>query len=232
MTKNLTSFEKSIGITFSDQVLLKQALTHKSSLNEDKTTGKSYERLEFLGDAVLEFWISDTLYKLFPQFPEGKLTNLRALSVCTQNLSIAAQAINIGDHLFLSYGEDRGGGRQNPSILEDVFEALVGAIYLDQNQAAAFKFLDQFLLPLVKKLAQKKEYKDPKSKFQEITQAKFNITPHYQTIKETGPDHQKIFKVGVYLGDKLIASGTGKSKQRAEESASLKALKDVDQIKL
>jgi len=133
----------------------------------------------------------------------------------------------LGQYLFLSLGEDRGGGRFNDSILEDVFEALVGAIYLDSDLATTFEFLNLHLLPEVKKLSQKKVYKDPKSIFQEIAQAKFNITPHYQVLSESGPDHQKTFKVAVFIDKKQIAQGQGKSKQKAEEMASIKALKII-----
>ena len=222
--KKLDTFQTLINYKFKDSLLLIESLTHRSYLNENKTK-KSYERLEFLGDSVLEFWISDFLFRTFPDFPEGKLTNLRALSVCTQNLSLVAKKINLGQYLFLSLGEDRGGGRLNDSILEDVFEALVGAIYLDSNLATTFEFLNLHLLPEVKKLSQKKVYKDPKSIFQEIAQAKFNITPHYQVLSESGPDHQKTFKVAVFIDKKQIAQGQGKSKQKAEEMASIEALK-------
>jgi len=225
--KKLDTFQTLINYKFKDSLLLIESLTHRSYLNENKTK-KSYERLEFLGDSVLEFWISDFLFRTFPDFPEGKLTNLRALSVCTQNLSLVAKKINLGQYLFLSLGEDRGGGRLNDSILEDVFEALVGAIYLDSNLATTFEFLNLHLLPEVKKLSQKKVYKDPKSIFQEIAQAKFNITPHYQVLSESGPDHQKTFKVAVFVDKKQIAVGEGKSKQKAEEMASVEALKIID----
>lgn len=223
---NLDTFQTLINYQFKNQLLLTEALTHKSYLNENKSA-KSYERLEFLGDSILEYWISDFLFRNFPDFPEGKLTNLRALSVCTQNLSLIAKKINLGQYLFLSLGEDRGGGRFNDSILEDVFEALVGAIYLDSDLATTFEFLNLHLLPEVKKLSQKKVYKDPKSIFQEIAQAKFNITPHYQVLSESGPDHQKTFKVAVFVDKKQIAVGEGKSKQKAEEMASIKALKII-----
>jgi len=224
---NLDTLQKTINYKFKDILLLTESLTHKSYLNENNTK-KSYERLEFLGDSILEYWISDFLFRAFPDFPEGKLTNLRALSVCTQNLSLIAKKINLGQYLFLSLGEDRGGGRLNDSILEDVFEALVGAIYLDSDLATTFEFLNLHLLPEVKKLSQKKVYKDPKSIFQEIAQAKFNITPHYQVISESGPDHQKTFKVAVFVDKKQIAQGEGKSKQKAEEMASIKALKIIN----
>jgi len=225
--KNLDSFQQIINYKFKDISLLVESLTHKSYLNENKLK-KSYERLEFLGDSILEFWISDFLFRHFPDFPEGKLTNLRALSVCTQNLSLIAKKIHLGQYFLLSLGEDRGGGRQNDSLLEDVFEALVGAIYLDSDLTQAFKFLNLYLLPQVKKLSQKKVYKDPKSIFQEIAQAKFNITPHYQVLSESGPDHQKTFKVAVFIDKKQIAEGEGKSKQKAEEMASIEALKIIN----
>jgi len=228
-TNNLDQLQTTIGVKFNKPDLLVQALTHKSYLNENKHLHlKSYERLEFLGDAVLELWTSDILYKLFPDFPEGKLTNLRALTVRTQTLSKVAKSIGLGQYLFLSQGETQTGGRQNDSILEDCFEALIGAIYIDSNQKAVSKFLKTFLLPEIITYSKQKIYKDPKSIFQEIAQAKTGVTPHYQTIAETGPDHSKTFTVAAFIGDKKIAIGKGMSKLRAEESASKKAIKIIN----
>ncbi len=218
--------EEKISVEFKNRQLLSQSLVHRSFLNENKNSVlSSNERLEYLGDAILEFWISDTLFSLFPDYKEGDLTNLRALIVCTSNLAKISQNIGIGNHILLSKGEEAHGGRQNQSILADTFEAVLGAIYLDQGLVAVRRFLKKFLYPSVIEISKQNVFKDPKSQFQEIAQAKQGITPHYQTFKETGPDHDKIFEVGVYLGDNLIATGTGKSKQRAEEVAAIAGTK-------
>lgn len=228
---NLDKLQQIIKYSFKDKYLLIQSLTHKSYLNENRQLKlKSYERLEFLGDAILEQWASNTLFRLFPQFPEGKLTNLRALTVRTQTLSKVAKQIDLGQYIFLSQGEIQTGGQQNNSILEDVFEALIGAIYIDSGQKTVSAFLKKFLLPQIKILSKQKIYKDPKSIFQEVAQAKFNITPHYQTIAENGPDHAKTFTVAVYIGKHKISTGKGLSKLRAEEDASKKALKAIDKL--
>lgn len=228
-TELIPKAEKTLNIEFKNKDILLQALIHRSFLNENKSTGlTSNERYEFLGDAILELWSSDKLFHQFPNFNEGELTNLRALLVCTQNLSEIAQDIELGNFLLLSKGEEIHGGRTNQSILADGFEAVIGAIYIDQDIKAAYKFLDVQLTQSIKELSEKKEYKDPKSIFQEIAQAKKGITPKYLTINESGPDHKKIFEVGVYLSNELIATGTGNSKQKAEENASIKATKIIN----
>jgi len=229
MTINLKEIQTRLDLKFKNIQHLKQALVHRSFLNENSSGHlQSNERYEFLGDAVLELWASKTLFDLFPEFPEGKLTNLRSLVVCTQNLSQAAININLGAYVALSKGEEANGGRHNPSILADTFESLIGAIYLDDGFTQSSNFLEKTILPSLKKLASKKIYKDPKSIFQELAQAKQGITPEYKTISTTGPDHQKIFKVGVFLREKLIATGKGKSKQNAAETASAKATKKLE----
>ena len=189
---------------------------------------ESNERYEFLGDAILEFWTTKILFKKFPNLNEGKLTNLRSLIVCTPNLAKTAQKINLGQYLLLSKGEEANGGRHNPSLLADSFESLLGAVYLDLGLAAADRFLKKLLLPSILSISGQKIYKDPKSLFQELAQARLGITPEYKTVKETGPDHQKTFKVGVYLGAKLVAAGTGSSKQTAAAKASKKASKIIE----
>ena len=211
---------------FKDQSPKKQSLVHRSYLNENKNEKlSSNERMEFLGDAILEFWISDYLYKKFPDFSEGDLTNLRSLAVCTNNLAKIAKEIKLGEEILLSKGEEKHGGRNNISILADAFESLIGAIYLDSGFKAVCEFLDKTLIPSIRQLSKQKTLKDPKSVFQEIAQDKEGITPNYKTIAESGPDHQKEFEVGVYLNNRLIAKGKGNSKQKAEEDASLNATK-------
>lgn len=222
----LDQIQKTIKFKFKDTSILSTALTHRSFLNENKNKIIiSNERLEFLGDAVLELWTSHYLYNSFPNYPEGRLTNLRSLIVRTENLAQIANSINLGTFLFLSHGEEANGGRKNLSILADSFEALIGAIFLDSGQSASDQFLKQFMTDSIKKISHQKNYKDPKSVFQEIAQSKKGITPIYKTIKEIGPDHAKKFTVAVYLADQKIATGTGVSKQKAEENASLKATK-------
>lgn len=226
MNQNLKDLQTEIGYQFQDESKLTHALTHRSYLNEHRGENlQSNETYEFLGDSILEFWISDKLFHQFPQFDEGDLTNLRALVVCTQNLSLISQEINLGNFVLLSRGEENHGGRTNQSILADTFESLLGAIYLDGNTTPAFTFLEKTLTKSISQLSSKQIYKDPKSLFQEIAQSKRGVTPKYKTISESGPDHQKNFEVAVYLNDELIATGTGNSKQKAEEEASIKATK-------
>jgi len=226
---NLEELQSKIKFQFKDVAKLSQALNHRSYLNENKEKNlESNERYEFLGDSILELWISDTLFRMFPDFDEGDLTNLRSLVVRTENLALASKNIDLGNYIALSKGEENHGGRNNQSILADTFEAVVGAIYLDQGLNKAYDFLKYMLNQSIKDLSSKDIYKDPKSVFQEIAQAKKGITPHYKTINESGPDHQKLFEVGVYLNDELITTGIGNSKQKAEEDASIKATKIVN----
>lgn len=204
------------------------ALVHRSYLNEhpqQKLT--SNERLEFLGDAIMEFIVSEVLYQKFPNYSEGKLTSLRSKLVCDRSLSKIAKKLHLGNYLLLSRGEEESGGRKNPTLLSNTFEAVLGAIYLDQGLSAVKKFLNTHLFPTVKEA---KKFKDYKSDFQEIAQKKFKITPIYKTLKETGPDHAKTFVVGVYLGKKLYGKGVGRSKQEAEQSAAKKALEKLKLI--
>jgi ribonuclease-3 len=218
----IDELQKKIGIKFKDPQILILALTHRSYLNENRQLKHSNERMEFLGDAILEYWSSQILFEKFPEFDEGQLTNLRSLAVCTQNLAEVGASFDLGSFILLSRGEETHGGRQNISLLADTFESIIGAIHLDQGYKAVDKFLTKFLKENINTLSQKNIYKDPKSLFQEIAQSKRGVTPHYLTISETGPDHQKIFEVGVYLNDELIAKGSGNSKQKAEEDAATK----------
>lgn len=225
MNPLLNELQQLINYNFKKIDFLKQALVHRSSLNEHKDFKESNERYEFLGDAVLELWVSDRLFNLFKKFDEGQLTNLRALIVCTQNLAKVSLSFDLGKFIFLSHGEENHNGRQNTSILADTFEAIIGAVYLDGGAKAAFKVLDFHLNDSITQFSAQKVYKDPKSIFQEIAQSLKGVTPKYKTISESGPDHQKEFEVGVYVGDQLIATGSGNSKQKAQEAASLLATK-------
>jgi len=225
MKKNkLKNFQTKIGINFKDEKKLIQALIHRSFLNEQKEPQESNERYEFLGDAVLELWATKSLFNSYPHFHEGNMTNLRANTVCTKTLAQTAKQIGLTPMLLLSQGEEQGGGRKNQSILADTFEALICAIFLDQGQASVDKFLNSTLLPKLQKFAKAKTFKDPKSIFQELAQAKEGVTPHYEIIKENGPDHQKEFLVAACIGNQQTATGTGPNKQAAEEKAAQVAI--------
>lgn len=229
--ETLEKLEKIIGVKFNNQDLLINALVHRSWLNENKSQKyTSNERLEFLGDAVLELWATKNLFEKFPQLPEGSLTNIRAAVVRTESLAQKARNMNLGKYLFLSKGENEGGGRENDSLLADTFEALVGAIFLDQGQKKAEKFLDKNLLSDLKSWGKQGDIKDNKTILQETVQSIQKITPYYQIIKQKGPDHEKQFVVGVYFGDKQIATGEGKSKREAEEEAARHALTIVNKL--
>jgi len=223
----IKELQTKIGVKFKDPKKLILALTHRSYLNENRDLKHSNERYEFLGDAILEYWSSQKLFDLFPEFDEGQLTNLRSLIVCTQNLADIGASFDLGSYILLSRGEETHGGRLNTSLLADTFESIIGAIHLDQGYPAVDKFLTKFLEKNITSLSKKNIYKDAKSQFQEIAQSKRGVTPRYSTISESGPDHQKIFEVGVFLEEELIAKGSGNSKQRAEEDAATKAAKII-----
>lgn len=211
-----------------NQQLFKQAFTHRSYLNEVRGKIPSNERLEFLGDSIVSFIVSDSLFKKYPNFDEGTLTNLRSLLVNTKTLSQTAQKLNFGKLLLLSKGEEDSRGRENESLLENSFEAFVGALFLDQGLKAAVDFLELELLSKSDSIVQKKEFKDPKSLLQEKIQAKKLSSPTYKVIQESGPAHAKLFTVGAYTKDKILGIGVGKSKQQAEENAAKEALDSFD----
>jgi ribonuclease-3 len=222
---DLKTLELIVGYNFKNPQLLTQALTHRSYVNENKNTSGNNERLEFLGDAVVEIWASNQLYHQYPTLPEGQLTNLRSLLVRTENLAAVALTIKLGDYLFLSRGEAAHGGRANISLMADTFESLVGAIYVDSNITTVFEFLNKHLLPTLDSISQLKVIKDPKSYFQEICQSQTGVTPHYTIVSQTGPDHARTFEASVMVGDRSVAVGTGNSKQKAEEAAAIAATK-------
>ena len=222
---DFSGFEKKIGINFKDQDLLKEALTHRSYLNENPNWEHPHnERLEFLGDAVIELIITEELFKKFPDSPEGDLTSFRAALVNANMLSEVAANLGFGDFLLLSRGESKDKGRARQYILANAFEAVVGAIYLDGGYDTAKKFLNEKLSPELPKIITGKLYQDPKSLFQERAQEFSAITPHYEVIKEWGPDHDKHFVVGVFLAGDKIAEGEGPSKQSGEVEAARAAL--------
>ncbi len=218
------SLEKSLDLRFKDKHIIKMAFIHRSFLNEARESLESNERLEFLGDSILSFLVSKYLYKSYPSLPEGELTALRSSIVKTKTLSEIASVLNLGELLKLSKGEDESNGRTNTSILADTFEALLGAIYLDQGLDKAETFIQKFLLPKLTTIIEKKSYKDAKSILQEKVQEKTRISPLYKVISEIGPDHAKIFTIGVYIGPSLMGKGIGKSKQEAEQNAASEAL--------
>ncbi|MFA6322547.1 MAG: ribonuclease III [Candidatus Buchananbacteria bacterium] len=227
--KDFSKIEKIIKVSFKSQDLLKQAFVHRSYLNENPTFGlEQNERLEFLGDAVLELVVTDYLYNNYPN-PEGELTNWRASLVNSNMLSVIAKRINLEEFLFLSKGESKDkNSKARGYILANAFEALIGAIYLDQGYDSAKQFIHEFLLPELPDILAKHLYIDPKSKFQEIAQEKMGITPNYKVISESGPDHAKNFEIGVYLDEELVATGFGSSKQEAQINAAAQALKNKD----
>lgn len=222
---NTEIIEQKIGVEFKDKGLLKQAFTHRSYLNENRNLGLEHnERLEFLGDAVLELVVTDFLYKKYPKKPEGELTALRSALVNSTILAGVSTELGYNDFLLLSRGEAKDTGRARQYILANTFESVVGAMYLDQGYKACEDFINKVLTPQIKEIEEKRLWIDAKSFFQECAQEKMGITPSYLTRKEQGPDHDKEFIVGVYIGDTFVAEGKGKSKQEAEQSAARNGL--------
>jgi ribonuclease-3 len=214
------AFATQLDVSFKNLDLLIEALTHRSYLNEHREyTGSHNERLEFLGDAVLELAVTNFLFKKFPAKPEGDLTSYRAALVNTVSLALSAQAIGINDYLLLSKGEAKDTGRARDVILADAFEAVIGAIYLDSGYESAEGFIARNLYTKIDDVISKRSYQDAKSRFQELAQEKRGNTPRYETLSEEGPDHAKLFTVGVFIDKKEIAKGEGQSKQEAEQSA-------------
>ncbi|OGZ64577.1 MAG: ribonuclease III [Candidatus Staskawiczbacteria bacterium RIFCSPLOWO2_01_FULL_40_39] len=223
--KDFDLFEKKLGLQFKNKDLLIQAFVHRSYLNENPEFGlEQNERLEFLGDAVLELIITEYLYKEHPQKAEGELTNWRAALVNAKMLTSVAEELGFNDFLLLSRGETKELGKARQYILANTFEAFVGSLYLDSGYQAADQFIKKYVLVKLSDIIQNKLYKDAKSHFQEQAQDKMGITPAYNVMKEWGPDHKKKFTVGVFLDEDLIAEGEGYSKQEAEEEAAKKAL--------
>jgi len=210
-------------ITFKNKDLLKQALTHRSWINENNKDFGTNERLEFLGDAILEFVVSKDIYERFPDKEEGYLTSLRANLVNTKNLAEIANRLEVGKQIYLSKGEEDGGGRENPSLLADTLEAIIGGLFLDQGLDTAEKFIkDNILIDVEKKTLT--SLKDPKSLLQEKVQALGLSAPKYQVIEEVGPAHDRQFTIEVMIDNKKISKGTGKSKSEGEQDAAIKAL--------
>jgi ribonuclease-3 len=217
---DLTKLQALLKVQFKDTNVLLSAVTHRSYLNEHReATWDHNERLEFLGDAVLELVVTDFLYNKYPDKPEGELTAVRASLVNTQSLSQASEALGVNDYLLMSKGEAKDVGRARQYILANVFEACIGAIYVDQGYDSAKDFIADQLFAKTEEIVSKRLWQDAKSRFQELAQEHVSITPTYETLSQTGPDHDRIFTVGVYLKNEKIAEGTGRSKQEAEQQA-------------
>lgn len=209
--------------------LFRTAFTHRSYLNEHTENGhRSNERLEFLGDAVLQLLSSEYLFNHFKDSPEGDMTNYRSAVVCTSSLGAEAKRLGYGEMLLLSNGEEATGGREREYILANTFEAVLGALFMERGLEECRTFVERELLYKIDDVIEKEKYKDAKSMFQEKAQDKFGITPSYKIEDSWGPDHEKNFKVGVFLGDMLWGEGQGKSKQKAEQNAAEKALEKID----
>jgi len=226
MKVDFSKFEQKIGIQFKNKKLLQQAFTHRSYLNERPSWPLPHnERLEFLGDAVLELVVTEYLYSQYPEKPEGELTSLRAALVNANALSGTASEIGMNDYLLLSRGEAKDVGRARQYILANTFEALIGALYLDQGYTVVYSFIKDVLLWRTSEILEQGLWRDAKSLFQEKAQEIVGITPHYEVLKEWGPDHDKHFVVGVFLDKEKVAEGEGPSKQAAQQQAAESALK-------
>lgn len=221
---DLSKLEKKLGVEFKDKDLLQTALTHRSYLNENPGFKLSQnERLEFLGDAVLELTVTDHLYHHY-NLPEGELTNLRAAVVKGETLSQVALEMGIEDHLLLSRGERKDTGKARQYILANAVEAVIGAVYLDQGYDEADKLINKFIVVKLENVVKKGLHIDSKSRFQELAQEKFRVTPSYNVLHEEGLDHAKKFVVGVFVGQEQMGQGEGSSKQEAQQQAARQAL--------
>ncbi len=218
--KDISEFEKEIGLVFENKDLLETAFTHRSYLNEAKSSGLEHnERIEFLGDAVLELSATDFLFKKFKDEKEGVLTSYRSAIVNTDILARVGEDLDFSSYLKMSKGEMKDTHKGRHHILANTFESVVGAIYLDKGFNEADSFIKKYLLPYMDEILEKGTFRDPKSHFQEIAQEVNKVTPTYKTLKDEGPDHDKKFVVGLYLGDELVAEGKGLSKQKAQVDA-------------
>jgi len=222
--RDLTEFMKKLGVTYNDQSFLETALTHRSFLNENKSVKEHNERLEFLGDAVLELVVTEYLYRNYPN-PEGELTNWRSALVKTETISDVSRELGVEEYLLMSKGESKSFGRSRQLLLANSFEAISGSIYLDQGYDAARDFITKNLLTRLDYIIKERLYVDPKSEFQELAQEHEGVTPRYEVISEEGPDHNKKFLVGVFVGDTKWGEGAGSSKQAAQQAAAIAAVK-------
>ena len=222
---NLEKLEALLGCEFDDKIHLLTAVTHRSYLNENREAKQDHnERMEFLGDAVLELVITDFLFHKYPKKPEGELTAVRAALVNTVSLADASTKLGVNDYLLMSKGEAKDTGRARQYILANVFEALIGALYMDKGYEAAKTFIAAHLFPKTEQIVEKRLWQDPKSRFQELAQEHVSITPSYETLAQVGPDHDRVFTVGVFLKGEKVAEGNGRAKQEAEQDAAEKAI--------
>lgn len=228
MAESYEALEKALGLQFKNKDVLAEALTHRSYLNEaPKWPHRHNERLEFLGDAVLELAVTEKLFREFPDRPEGELTVLRAALVNYQILAQVASGMELEKHIYMSRGERGDNAKAKEVILANAMEALIGAIYLDQGFDIADAFIARFVMVNLGNVLKTKSYKDAKSELQELIQEKQKITPNYKVLGEEGPAHKKVFRVGAYIGEEKIAEGTGSSKQEAELDAAKAALQAI-----
>ena len=220
----LQDFQDRLGIQFKDITLLERAFIHRSYLNEHPRLGLEHnERIEFLGDAVLELVVTDFLYRNYPN-PEGDLTNWRSALVKTESLAAVAEKLQIAEYFKLSRGESKGNARSHSLISANAVEAIIGATYLDQGYEMAKKFISEHIISRLPEILETGTWMDPKSKFQELAQERFGLTPSYRVVDEAGPDHDKVFTIGVYVGDTLYGKGSGSSKQAGQQEAASAAL--------
>ncbi|HSX00617.1 MAG TPA: ribonuclease III [Candidatus Saccharimonas sp.] len=223
----IQDFQQRIGVQFKDESLLERAFIHRSYLNEHPKLGLEHnERLEFLGDAVLELVVTDFLYRNYPN-PEGDLTNWRSALVKTESLAAVAEKLAIAEFFKLSRCEAKGNARSRALISANAVEAIIGALYLDQGYDQAKTFITEHIVSRLADILEAGSWQDPKSRFQELAQDQFGLTPNYRVLEEAGPDHDKVFTVGVYVGDKLYGKGSGSSKQAGQQVAAEAALRAV-----
>lgn len=226
----LADLQRQAGFTFRDEALLRRALTHRSYANEHPEEAEDNERLEFLGDAVLDFLVGATLYHRFPEMAEGDLTRLRAALVRTEQLAAFAEKVGVSEAIRLGKGETVGGGRKRLSVMCATFEAIVGALYLDAGMEAVRAFAEPLFLPAAAAIVNEQAAMDAKSQFQEWAQSELNQTPHYKTVSAEGPDHEKFFTVEVRVGGEVYGTGTGPSKQTAAQAAAMDALRRIGAV--
>lgn len=226
------NLEKKLNINFTDKNLLQTVFVHRSYLNEHKNFKlQSNEKLEFLGDSVLSLITSVYLFKNYPHLREGEYTEIKASIVRTESLAQAAKDLKLGEYLLLSKGEEKSGGRTNKNILADCFEALIACIFLDKNFETAYRFvLDYLFRERLDDIVKKKLYQSAKSKLQEFIQAKYKKLPSYQVLEEKGPEHKRVFKVGVFFNNRLLGEGVASSKKEAEEKAARVAFENIGKL--
>lgn len=229
--QSIEQFQKKIGIEFKIKALIETVFIHRSYLNEHRSLNIEHnERLEFLGDAVLELCTTEYLYKTFPNKAEGEMTNWRSALVKGESLSKESKRIGINELLKTSRGESKNTGKARDLLLANALEALIGAIYLDQGYNTAYTFVEKNILYKLPEIVENGLFYDPKSKFQEMSQEQLGVTPTYEMISESGPDHAKVFVMGAYLGEKKVGEGSGQSKQKAQSSAANDALSRWSEI--